>query len=582
MARLRSPGAASVRETIGHYRLLEPLGGGGMGILWTARDTRLDRTVVLKFLPPHLLANESAARRFLFEAQAAAALDHPNICTIHEVGEAPDGRSYIAMPFYDGETLRARIARAPIAIDDAIAIAIQIARGLAKAHDHAIIHRDIKPANVMLTADGVAKILDFGVAKLTDVTLTTGGAAVGTVAYMSPEQGRGEAVDHRTDVWSLGVVIYEMVTARRPFAGEHAGAVLSAILGREPEPIATLRPDVPPELDALVMRALRKDRDGRYATAGEMARELAALRGTPDERPLRVEAGSLVPGGARRRPVTWRTRPALAIALVVLAGGAGATWLVARGATEVPPAVAVLPFADLSPEGNQEYLGDGITEELINALGQMAGLHVVSRTYERDVEDIFTIQEEIALSVVETLKGTHLARADSAALSRPQPDVEAYNLYLRGRHALYIKGRYSWYRRTEEALRSAATYFAQAIERDSGYALAHAGLADAYAVLGFYDYLPPLEAFPGAERAAQRALAIDSSLAQSYATLGYVDLYHHWNWTRAESWFQRAIVKDARYATAHQWYANLLTARARFDEAEHSMRRAQERSIRSR
>ena len=293
--------------------------------------------------------------------------------------------------------------------------------------------------------------------------------------------------------------------------------------------------------------------------------------------------------------------------------------------------VAVLPFADLSQGHDREYFSDGMTEELINTLGRVQGVRVASRTssfsfkgntpdvrevgarlgvatvldgsvrtadstlritarlsdardgyqlwsrtYERKLEDVFAIQEEISRAIVETLKGTLLASADSAATARRGADLEAYNLYLRGRHALYMKGRYSWYRRTEEGLKSAAAYFAQAIEKDSTYALAHAGLADAYAVLGFYDYVAPREAFPRAERAARRAMVLDSTLAQPYATLGYVELYHEWNWRRAEEWFTRAIDVAPRYSTAHQWYSNFLTVRARFDEAERAMRRAQE------
>lgn len=327
-----------------------------------------------------------------------------------------------------------------------------------------------------------------------------------------------------------------------------------------------------------------------------------------------------------------RTWPAAAAVLAV----AVAIFMVARGrASEGNRAdgasVAVLPFVDLSPAHDHEYFTDGMTEELINTLARVQGVQVASRTssfsfkgqtldvrdvgerlgvatvldgsvraangtlritarlsnardgyqlwsrtYERKLEDVFVIQEEISRSIVETLKGTLMERADSAATARRDTDLEAYSLYLRGRHALYMKGRYSWYRRTEEGLNSAATYFTQAIDKDSSYALAYAGLADANAVLGFYDYLPPREAFPRAERAARRAMALDSTLVQPYATLGYVELYYNWNWSRAEEWFTRAIEIGPGYSTAHQWYANFLTARARFDEAERAMGRAQE------
>jgi TolB-like protein/DNA-binding SARP family transcriptional activator/Tfp pilus assembly protein PilF len=329
-----------------------------------------------------------------------------------------------------------------------------------------------------------------------------------------------------------------------------------------------------------------------------------------------------------------RTRPwlmAVALSTIAIAGAMVARGRAHESAAPDRASVAVLPFIDLSPGRDHEFFSDGMTEELINTLGRVEGVRVASRTssfafkgqtldvrdvgarlgvatvldgsvraadgtlritarlsstrdgyqlwsrtYERTLEHVFAIQEEISRSIVETLKGSLVAPADSAATARRGTDLEAYNLYLRGRHALYMKGRYSWYRRTEEGLRSAAGYFAQAIEKDSTYALAHAGLADAHAVLGFYDYLPPREAFPLAERAARRAMTLDSTLVQPYATLGYVALYHTWNWPRAEEWFTRAIDVGPRYSTAHQWYANFLTVRARFDEAERAMRRAQE------
>ena len=348
--------------------------------------------------------------------------------------------------------------------------------------------------------------------------------------------------------------------------------------------------------------------------------------------PLVGESGApsvAAPPRPRQRKRRWQAVVALVAVLIAIAVAARGRAHEGRGSDLA--SVAVLPFIDLSPAGDREYFSDGMTEELINTLGRVQGVRVASRTssfsfkgkpsdvravgeqlgvatvldgsvrtagdklritarlsnardgyqlwsrtYERDLADVFAIQEEISRSIVETLKGTLLGRADSAATASRGADLEAYNLYLRGRHALYMKGRYSWYRRTEEGLKSAAAFFAQAIEKDSTYALAHAGLADANAVLGFYDYLAPRQAFPRAERAARRAMALDSTLVQPYATLGYVELYHNWNWSRAEEWFTRAIDRGPRYSTAHQWYANFLTARAQFDEAERAMRRAEE------
>ena len=254
---------------LAHYRILELAGGGGMGVVYKAEDLRLARTVALKFLPPELTRDPDAKSRFLQEARAASALDHPNICTIHEVGETDDGQLYLAMPFYDGETLRKRIERGPLPIDEAVDIAEQIARGLAKAHRGGIVHRDIKPANLMVTSDGVVKILDFGLAKLAGAAaITRTGSSVGTPAYMSPEQSRGEEVDHRTDLWSLGVVLYEMVAGRRPFRGEHEQAILYSLLHEEPKPLAELRPEAPPELERIVEGLLAKDPAQRYPTVG--------------------------------------------------------------------------------------------------------------------------------------------------------------------------------------------------------------------------------------------------------------------------------------------------------------------------
>ena len=334
------------------------------------------------------------------------------------------------------------------------------------------------------------------------------------------------------------------------------------------------------------------------------------------------------PPVSRARRSRWHVP--VALIAVVIAAAIAARGRAHEGGAD-PASVAVLPFIDLSPAGDHEYFSDGMTEELINMLGRVQGVRVASRTssfsfkgkstdvrevgtqlgvatvldgsvrtaagklritarlsnahdgyqlwsrtYERDLADVFDIQEEISRSIVETLKGTLVGSADSAATATRGTDLEAYNLFLRGRHALYMKGRYSWYRRTEEGLKSAAAFFARAIEKDSTYALAHAGLADANAVLGFYDYVAPREAFPRAERAARQAMALDSAMVQPYATLGYVELYHNWNWSRAEEWFTRAIDVAPRYSTAHQWYANFLTARAQFDDAERAMRRAQE------
>lgn len=632
-------------RVVGRYRVLEQIGGGGMGVVFKALDTKLDRSVALKFLQPRFGVDDSAAERFRLEARTVAALEHPNICTVHEIGETDDGQLYLAMPLYDGETLQRRIARGPLPVEDAVGIAMQIARGLAKAHGRGVTHRDIKPSNVLVTSDGVVKVLDFGIAKLVDVTLTgTAAGPLGTVAYMSPEQARGAAVDHRTDLWSLGVVLYEMITGSHPFASGEAGAAWHAIQHAEPAPPSTVRSGIPPALDRVVATALRKSPDERYQTAQAFEGDLLALGlgsgasaglGAPSAGATRVAAGR-EPADAAARPAGARARAAKgAVAITAVAAIAAFVWFgPVRGrsapADTAPATVAVLPFADRSEGSDQEYFADGITDELIATLARVEGLRVASRTssfafknrdvdvrtvgaqlkvatvlegsvrragdqlritaqlvnvaddaplwsdtYDRSAGDAFAVQQEIAAAIARALRVELVGIAGDSS-GRPRPDTVAFDLYLRGRQALYLRGRYAWYSRTEEGLRTAASFFEQAVAQDSTYAQAFSGLADAYAVLGFYDFLPPDEAFPKADSAARRAIAIDPVLAAPRATRGYVELYYNWDLRRGEEEFQRAIALQPEYSTAHQWYANLLTAAGRFAEAEAEMRRATE------
>jgi eukaryotic-like serine/threonine-protein kinase len=311
-------------RTVSHYRVIERLGGGAMGVVYKAIDTRLDRPVALKFLPPDLTRDDEARQRLIQEAKAASALDHPNICTVYDVDTTPEGQSFIAMSYYDGETLKRRIGKGPMPVVESLDIAIQVANGLAKAHAAGIIHRDIKPANLMITADGVVKVVDFGVAKVLDQTgLTQPGMAIGTVAYMSPEQVNGEPIDGRTDVWSLGATLYEMLAGRPPFEGEHPLAVMKAIDSRQPAGLGTLRADLPDEVLRIVEHAMQKSRDQRYGSAAEFAQQLMQVR-------TRLTAPVATLGNGWSQSTRRTVVAASLIAVVAVAGGVG--WLLNREA----------------------------------------------------------------------------------------------------------------------------------------------------------------------------------------------------------------------------------------------------------
>jgi serine/threonine protein kinase/Tfp pilus assembly protein PilF len=563
-----------IGQTVSHYKILEELGSGGMGVVYKAEDTKLKRTVALKFLPPELTRDRDAKIRFINEAQAAAALNHPNICTVHEIDEYED-RSFIAMECVEGESLKAKIKSGPLGVDEAVEIAVEIAEGLQEAHSKAIIHRDVKSANIMLTATGRVKVMDFGLAKSSGRTqLTRSGTAVGTVAYMSPEQGRGDAVDHRTDIWSLGIVLYEMLTGELPFKADYEQATIYRIINEEPLSLKNCRSDVPKDLERMIERALAKSTKERYESAEALKKDLESII-TPE-----------------RAETTGRkaTRP------------------------ESKPSIAVLPFRDMSSQRDQEYFCEGIAEELINALVKLRGLRVAARTsafqfkdrdsdiqkigeqlkvktvlegsirkagnrlrittqlidvedgfhiwsekYDRELDDIFAIQDEISLAIVDTLKVRLLGEERSALVKRHTANQEAHNLYL--------KGLYFWNRRLEGGMKQAMEHFQQAIEKDPDYALAHVGVADTYNLTGFFGYSPPSETFPRAKASARRALEIDNSLGEAHASLGWVALCYEWDWPAAEREFKRAIEFNPAYATAHEWYAIYLFVMDRIDES---------------
>ncbi|MDZ7341162.1 MAG: serine/threonine-protein kinase, partial [candidate division KSB1 bacterium] len=360
-----------IGKTISHYKILEKLGEGGMGVVYKAEDLKLKRIVALKFLPPELTRDAEAKERFIQEAQAASALQHNNICTIHDIDETGDGQLFIVMDCYEGEPLKGKIARGPMKLEEAVEIALQVASGLAKAHEHGITHRDIKPANVMITNDGVVKILDFGLAKLAgQVGLTKAGMTVGTVAYMSPEQTRGEEVDHRTDIWSLGVVLYEMLTGQLPFKGAYEQAVIYSILNEEPEPVTAVRTDLPAELDHIVSKAIAKNAAERYQQVADLAADLKSLR-------TRIETGrtETQPTLSKRKLIYGVGGLIALIAILLLSK---IFWF--KPPADAIDSIAVLPFQNLSADPEQEYFSDGMTEALITELSTIKALRVISRT----------------------------------------------------------------------------------------------------------------------------------------------------------------------------------------------------------
>jgi eukaryotic-like serine/threonine-protein kinase len=573
-----------IGQSVSHYRILEHLGAGGMGVVYKAEDLRLGRTVALKFLPPDLTRDKAAKERFLREAQAASALDHPHICTIYGFDETADGRLFLAMAYYDGETLLRRIAPGPLPPGEAVRIAMQIAEGLAKAHAHGIVHRDVKPANVMVTADGVVKLLDFGLASLPDVTAMTGrGLALGTLSYMAPEQARGDAVDGRVDLWALGVVLYQMLSGRLPFAGDSAPTVLYRILHVTPDAVHLSRAGIPLELSRIVGRALIKEPADRYQSADEMLSDLRSYQ-------LRADSG--------------------ARALFV---------------DRQLPSIAVLAFSDMSPEKDQDYLCEGIADELINALAGLGGLHVAARTssfqfkgqaydvrrigerlgvrtvlegsvrkagsrlritvqlinasdgyhlwserYDREMDDVFALQEEIARAVVNTLKVHLTAGSEAPLMRRHTDDLEAYHLYL--------QAQYYWTRRYAGFLTKAMEYFERAIARDPRYALAHAGLANAYSVLGLYGLVAPKEAFPRAAAAARRALELDQGLPEAHQAMAFVRWFFDWDWAAAERDFRAALALDSSSGLTRAQLAVFLVTQGRREEglAEAAQARARE------
>jgi serine/threonine protein kinase/tetratricopeptide (TPR) repeat protein len=602
-----------IGRTVSHYKILEKLGEGGMGVVYKAEDTKLRRIVALKFLPSELTRDAEAKARFIQEAQAASALDHSNICAIHEIDETADGQLFISMAHYEGETLKERIKRGPLAALEAIRIAAQIGQGLVEAHSKGIIHRDIKPANIMITKDGIAKILDFGLAKLAgQVRLTRAPSTLGTVAYMSPEQASGKEVDERSDIWSLGVVLFEMLTGQLPFRGDYEQAMVYSILNEEAASLGGVRPDAPKELQSVVAKALEKAPDARYRRVIDMLADLESLR-------KRLEAGAQA--AIPDKPRQSRRTIFIAISACVVVAAALVLWRIFLSAPRENPitSIAVLPFQNISADPEQEYFSDGMTEALIAELSKISALRVISRTsimrFKKSEESLPEIARKLNVDAV--IEGSVQRSQDdvrvTAQLVRAEPEKHLWaNTYTQSyqnilalesdiaqeiageiriavtpqekerlaasrqvnpqAHEAYLKGHFYVNIWTLPEVQRGLEYLERAVALDSTFALAYVDIADAYDYLGWI--MPPAEWALKVKANARKALSIDPSIAKALTLLGDVKFLYDWDWKGAEADYKKAIELNPNDPTAHAYYAVYLSVMGKPDEAIREAARA--------
>ena len=620
-----------IGQTLSHYRILEKVGGGGMGVVYRARDEQLDRDVAVKVLPSGTVSDDTTRKHFRKEAMALAKLNHPNIETVYEFG-SQEGVDFLVMEYIPGKTLADRLAGGTLPEKDVVALGIQIASALEEAHDRGIVHRDLKPANIAITAKGVAKVLDFGLAKLlhpvdegTTEALTDSHVAAGTLPYMSPEQLKGEPIDARADIYTIGAVLYEMSTGHRAFHGQLAPQLIDAILHQPPVSSRALNPSISPELDSIILKCLDKEPERRYQSAKELLVDLRRLQPGSSPKPA---PRPLPPQPARLK--TWKRLAFGSAGLIVLAAtltamnvGGWRDRLLGHPRTPQIRSLAVLPLANLSGDPTEEFFADGMTDALITDLGKISALRVISRTsvmhyrdakktlpeiarelnvdavvegsvlrsgnrvrisaqlirarsdqhlwtesYERDLRDVLALQSEVAKNVANSIR-IQVTPMEAGRLESTSPvNEEAYQLYL--------KGRYHWNKRNPDALNKSLEYFQQAVTKDPQYAPAYAGLADTYRLLGQFAVLPLRASTDKAKAAAQTALKLDKDLADAHASLGMVSLMDHFDWRQADRELSTAIELNPGYASAYQWRALSLASTGRVEEGVNMARRAQE------